>query len=149
MRELFGSTIYRSLRRAFMMGFIWEHIGVMLCLEVKELMDKNTLNGLSYISILFAPIIFPIIVWIVSKDKIVEYHAKRALLLHLVPGISGFVMVSGLTSVGLLYNNQTSFSGLVLGTIAIFLIINLVITILAIVLGIKQFLAKDSVSNFN
>lgn len=132
-----------------MMGFIWEHIGVMLCLEVKELMDKNTLNGLSYISILFAPIIFPIIVWIVSKDKIVEYHAKRALLLHLVPGISGFVMVSGLTSVGLLYNNQTSFSGLVLGTIAIFLIINLVITILAIVLGIKQFLAKDSVSNFN
>jgi len=131
------------------MGFILEHIGVMLDLEVKEFMDKNTLNGLSYISILFAPIIFPVIVWIVSKDNIVEYHAKRALLLHLVPGISGFVMVSGLTSAGLLYNNQTSFSRIILVTIAIFLIINLVITILAIVLGLKQFWAKDSVSNFN
>lgn len=119
-----------------------DYIGVMLGLEVKELMDKNTLNGLSYVSILFAPIIFPIIVWIVSKDKIVEYHAKRALLLHLVPGISGFVMVSGLTSAGLLYNNQNSFSGLVLGAIVIFLIINLVITIFAIALGIKQFLSK-------
>lgn len=115
----------------------------MLGLGVKEFMDKNTLNVLSYISILFAPIIFPIIVWIVSKDKIVEYHVKRALLLHLVPGISGFVMVSGLTSAGLLYNNQTSFSGIILLAIAIFLIINLVITILAIVLGIKQFMVKN------
>lgn len=117
----------------------------MLDLEVKEFMDKNTLNGLSYISILFAPIIFPIVVWIVSKDKIVEYHAKRALLLHLVPGISGFVMVSGLTSAGLLYNNQTSFSGIILVTIAIFLIINLVIMILVIVFGVKQFMVKNSI----
>lgn len=109
------------------------------------LLDKNTLNGLSYISILFAPIIFPIIVWVVSKDRLVEYHAKRALLLHLVPGISGFVIVGLMTSVGLIYNNQTAFSGLVLLAIVIFLIISVVITIFAIVFGIKQFLGKDPV----
>lgn len=113
--------------------------------EVIGLLDKNTLNGLSYISILFAPIIFPIIVWVVSKDRLVDYHAKRALLLHLVPGISGFVIVGLMTSVGLIYNNQTAFSGLVLLAIAIFLIINVVITIFTIVLGIKQFLGKDPV----
>lgn len=58
MREPAGSNVYKGLRRALEVGFILDHIGVMLGLEVKELMDKNTLNGLSYISILFAPIIF-------------------------------------------------------------------------------------------
>ena len=106
------------------------------------LLDKNTLNGLSYVSILFAPIIFPIIVWVVFKDRLVEYHAKRALLLHLVSGISGFVIAGLMTSVGLIYNNQTALPGLVLLAIAIPLIINVVITIFALVLGIIQFLAK-------
>ncbi|MFT8411978.1 MAG: DUF4870 domain-containing protein [Schleiferilactobacillus perolens] len=44
------------------------------------------IDGLSYLSILFAPILFPLIVWIISAPgSMTRYHAKRALFLHLVP----------------------------------------------------------------
>ncbi|PWF99509.1 DUF4870 domain-containing protein [Levilactobacillus bambusae] len=47
--------------------------------------SQRTLSGLSYISVVFAPIIFPIIILIASQTQEVKEHAKRALGLHLVP----------------------------------------------------------------
>ncbi|KRL11931.1 DUF4870 domain-containing protein [Schleiferilactobacillus perolens] len=44
------------------------------------------IDGLSYLSILFAPVLFPLIVWLISAHgSMTRYHARRALFLHLVP----------------------------------------------------------------
>ncbi|GHP13715.1 membrane protein [Lentilactobacillus fungorum] len=47
---------------------------------------NKIVNALSYLSIVFAPFIFPFIVWLVSKDY-PDMHetAKRAFMLHLIP----------------------------------------------------------------
>ncbi len=51
--------------------------------------NPKTLSALSYVSILFAPFLLPIILFFVSKEKEVKYHAKRASISHLIPTVLG------------------------------------------------------------
>ncbi|HDU1150756.1 TPA: hypothetical protein REU62_002873, partial [Listeria monocytogenes] len=50
--------------------------------------DHRILNALSYFSILFAPIIVPVLIWIFAKSEEVSHHAKVALLTHIIPTIA-------------------------------------------------------------
>jgi Domain of unknown function (DUF4870) len=58
-------------------------------------MKGNTiLSSLCYFSILFAPFLFPLIVYFVAESE-VKYHAKKALWTHLVPYVAlllGFIL---------------------------------------------------------
>ena len=47
--------------------------------------DNRALNALSYFSVIFAPFLVPIIIWILGKDEDVKHHAKRALISHIIP----------------------------------------------------------------
>ncbi|PFA25142.1 MULTISPECIES: DUF4870 domain-containing protein [Bacillus cereus group] len=51
---------------------------------------NNILSSLCYLSIFFAPFIFPIIVYFIAEDD-VKYHAKKALWTHVFP----FVILFG------------------------------------------------------
>ncbi|MEC1179707.1 DUF4870 domain-containing protein [Metasolibacillus meyeri] len=53
--------------------------------------NRNILSALSYLSIFFAPFIAPIIIWLVSTDDTVRYHAKRALISHIIPIVLGIL----------------------------------------------------------
>ena len=53
--------------------------------------DNKILNALSYFSVIFAPFLVPLIVWIVGKDENVKHHAKRALFSHIIPVILIFI----------------------------------------------------------
>jgi uncharacterized membrane protein len=64
--------------------------------------NRRVLSALCYFSVLFAPFLLPLIVFFISPDTEVKYHAKRSFLSHLIPvalGIIGFivVMVSSVT----------------------------------------------------
>lgn len=47
--------------------------------------NSKVLSALSYFSVLFAPFIVPIIVFFVSQDKEVKYHAKKSFISHIIP----------------------------------------------------------------
>ncbi|GGA46276.1 DUF4870 domain-containing protein [Psychrobacillus lasiicapitis] len=51
------------------------------------MVNNKMLSALSYFSVLFAPFIVPIIVFFVSQDKEVKYHAKKSLFSHIIPVI--------------------------------------------------------------
>lgn len=56
--------------------------------------SQKILAAFSYISYLFLPVIFPLIVWIVGIDRpFVKYHAKRAFWSQLLPVICGLVFL--------------------------------------------------------
>ncbi len=61
---------------------------------------NKILAALSYFSVLFAPILFPIIVWIVG-DAETKPHAKRALWTHIIPSIATFIGVAILGIMGI------------------------------------------------
>jgi len=60
---------------------------VLIAKETKRMDTKRWLSALCYFSIMFAGILFPLVVYFVSEDQEVKQHAKRALFSHLVPVI--------------------------------------------------------------
>ncbi|MGR5984647.1 DUF4870 domain-containing protein [Bacillus cytotoxicus] len=59
---------------------------------------NKILVALSYWSVFFAPIIFPIIIWIIGENE-TKIHAKKALWTHIIPGITAFL---GMIIIGML-----------------------------------------------
>ncbi|WP_270180095.1 DUF4870 domain-containing protein [Alkalihalobacillus sp. CinArs1] len=53
---------------------------------------EKVMSSLCYFSVFFAPFLFPIIVFFVMKDEEVTYHAKRAVLSHLLPFASVIIV---------------------------------------------------------
>ena len=56
---------------------------------------NKLLAALCYFSVFFAPFLFPIIVYFVTKHERVKEHAKKSLLSHLIP-IAIVMMAFGL-----------------------------------------------------
>ncbi|MFD1927819.1 DUF4870 domain-containing protein [Sporosarcina siberiensis] len=55
------------------------------------------LSALSYFSILFSPLLLPIIIYLVTNDTEVRSHAKRSFISHIIPIallIVGFILFS-------------------------------------------------------
>lgn len=111
-------------------------------------MDNNrVLSALCYFSILFAPFLLPIILYFISQDVEVKYHAKRSLLSHLIPVglliISFIVMIIGaFSATSMSFDGSSSgFGFATAGTpfllMIIYLIVSLLILIWNIVQGIK------------
>ena len=46
---------------------------------------KRILSALCYFSVMFAGILFPLVAYLASEDGDVKFHAKKALLSHLIP----------------------------------------------------------------
>lgn len=106
-------------------------------------MELNTkgLNALSYFSIFFAPFLLPIIIFFVSQDKAVRYHAKRALLSHLIPVALGFIIaIVTIISIFVVGPDPTSATTMISFTyiiIGLFVIGSLFILIWNVIQGIK------------
>lgn len=58
--------------------------------------NNKVLSAISYFSVLFAPFILPIIIYFVSQDKEVKYHAKKSLISHIIPVILLLILFIGI-----------------------------------------------------
>jgi hypothetical protein len=98
--------------------------------------DK-VLAALSYFSILFAGIIFPIVVYFVTTNDKVKSHAKKALISHLIPFIP--ILVFGLIFIiGILIDTgQWMFSAFLFIGVGLSIILSLVVLIWNIIKGVK------------
>lgn len=57
-------------------------------------MDQSKgLSALGYLSYYFAPFIVPIVLFFVTKEETVRYHAKRAFISHSIPVVLGIVFI--------------------------------------------------------
>ncbi|RFU69372.1 hypothetical protein D0469_09890 [Peribacillus saganii] len=103
---------------------------------------RKVMAGLSYLSVLFAPFVVPIIIFFVAQEEFVKAHAKKAFLSHLIPLVAfpiiGLSIFADIASVN---------SG---GEVPIFLIIAMIVsgligfavTIWNLVKGIKILISK-------
>ncbi len=100
--------------------------------------NEKIINGLSYISILFAPILFPLIVWFFCRDnQNISYHAKSALLLHILPGILLFVALLSGGTLGILSNSEYIAAVVCVVLLATSIVADIALTIYGLVKGIK------------
>ena len=91
------------------------------------------LSGICYFSIFFAPFLCPVIIYFVVNDREVRKHAKKALMLHIVPVV---VTVMAIV-VGVVDIVGFHFSGVSILFFIAVLIINIVAFVWNIVKGIQ------------
>ncbi len=107
-------------------------------------MDTNKiLSASTYFSILFAPFILPIIVYFLTSEKEVKYHAKRSLISHIIPTIffvllmlaifANFLPLGFTGDSGSMWTSMTT----ALIFMGLYTVINLVLLIWNIVQGVK------------
>lgn len=92
--------------------------------------DNRVLNALSYFSVLFAPFLVPIIIWILGKDEDVKHHAKRALISHIIPLALMIILIIAMF-VGMIAEYQTNFmndGGIILLVLFVLLIVTYLIS---------------------
>lgn len=100
--------------------------------------NSKIIKALSYLSITFAPLLVPLIIWILSQSaSSVQYHARRAFFLHLWPVILtvGALIVIGVT--GVTTNDVFSTSAVSLLLLGVIAVIDVVLYIYNLVYGIK------------
>ncbi|MGX1901530.1 uncharacterized protein DUF4870 [Thermolongibacillus altinsuensis] len=97
--------------------------------------SNKLLSSLCYFSVLFAPFLFPIIVYFVTNDEVVKGHVKKALLSHLIP--FGTVLVLGVLAIGSAFWNADTVPVWFFAGIALSGIVNIVVVIWNIIKGIK------------
>lgn len=106
--------------------------------------SNKILNGLDYLSIMFAPFIFPLIVWFVTeKGSENHHHAGRALKLHLIPvvfSIIAFIVIGGF---GAVTKSTTAVGGAAIPVLVIAAIVDVVLGVYSIYYGIKVMIAAD------
>lgn len=59
--------------------------------------NNKLLAALCYFSVFFAPLLLPVIIYFITDDREIKFHAKRSLVSHLIPVvilIAGFVIFS-------------------------------------------------------
>lgn len=108
--------------------------------------SQKLLCFLAYISILFLPVILPLIIWIVAsnKDTTVASHAKRAFISQLFPAIYLLVvamiyLIMGLSGMAVIRNAGGWFAGLL---IVIALLISLILYIYNLAMAIRVLLDR-------
>ncbi|WP_159083119.1 MULTISPECIES: DUF4870 domain-containing protein [unclassified Lysinibacillus] len=109
-------------------------------------MDQSKgLSAISYLSYYFAPFIFSLIVFFVTKEPFVKHHAKRAFISHLIPIIFGIIfaivfIISAFSVESSIYGELyvgDIFTGTFLITLVLFIIATVIIGIWNLIQAIK------------
>ncbi|MES5957193.1 DUF4870 domain-containing protein [Bacillus fungorum] len=97
--------------------------------------ENNILSSLSYFSVFFAPLLFPIIIYFVA-EKNVKYHAEKSLKTYLIPCVTAIIVlaISGVIGFSSINENPTG-----IATFIVAFMINLYYFIWNIVKDVKVF----------
>ncbi|MFC6181748.1 hypothetical protein [Lactiplantibacillus daowaiensis] len=106
-------------------------------------MPKNrVINSLSYLSILFLPVLFPLIVWaLTGHNPDAHRTAGRAFWLHLLPTLLGVTSLVILGVSGLMMDNVAHSGWLAVVLLAILVIAAIASYLWSIIRGIQLLIA--------
>ena len=104
---------------------------------------NRVINSLSYLSILFLPVLFPLIVWLLTgNNRDAHQAAGRAFWLHLLPAVMGIIFVIILGVSGFYMDNFVHSGWLAVVLIAVLAIVAVVSYLWSIVRGIQYLIAE-------
>jgi len=104
--------------------------------------NNRVINSLSYLSIIFLPVLFPLIVWLLTGNNPDAHRAAgKAFWLHLLPVVMGIIFVIILGVPGMVMNNFVNSGWLAVVLIAVLAIVALGSYLWSIVRGIQYLIA--------
>ncbi|WP_338207818.1 hypothetical protein [Lactiplantibacillus paraxiangfangensis] len=104
--------------------------------------NNRVINSLSYLSIIFLPVLFPLIVWLLTGNNPDAHRAAgKAFWLHLLPVVMGIIFVIILGVTGMVMNNFVNSGWLAVVLMAVLAIAALGSYLWSIVRGIQYLIA--------
>ncbi|CAJ1230317.1 hypothetical protein [Lactiplantibacillus xiangfangensis] len=104
--------------------------------------NNRVINSLSYLSIIFLPVLFPLIVWLLTGNNPDAHRAAgKAFWLHLLPVVMGIIFVIILGVTGMVMNNFVNSGWLAVVLMAVLAIVALGSYLWSIVRGIQYLIA--------
>ncbi|MBM7608186.1 hypothetical protein JOD29_001430 [Lysinibacillus composti] len=103
--------------------------------------QSKVISAISYLSIFFAPFLLPLILYFVTKDQEVKFHAKRALISHSIPTILGLfygVLIIVFSFTASMDNGDFIFISIIISTL-IYFAITIIITAWNIFQAVRVF----------
>ncbi|RND46704.1 hypothetical protein FAM18110_02112 [Lacticaseibacillus paracasei] len=102
--------------------------------------EHKVLRGLSYISVIFAPILFPILVWIFTpQGSVTRDTAKHALWLHIIPTLLSIFIFMIIGGVGFFTNSINATSAVSLILLLVAMVVDIGMVVYNIYTGIKNY----------
>ena len=101
-------------------------------------METKGLSALNYFSIFFAPFLVPIIVFFISKDQDVRYHAKRALISHIIPVFIGILIAVYMLFSVILTGNEPNFGDTMFTTMIVIMITYGLLSVFVLIWNVIQ-----------
>ncbi|GAB2556667.1 DUF4870 domain-containing protein [Gracilibacillus alcaliphilus] len=100
---------------------------------------NKLLSSLCYFSIFFAPLLFPILVWIFG-DEVTKPHAKKALWTHIIPALTAIaaVLVIGFLGIWQFQNNLENASMVLLISTSIAMVVCFLISLYFLIWNIVK-----------
>ncbi|MFS0783633.1 DUF4870 domain-containing protein [Bacillus sp. 1P06AnD] len=95
---------------------------------------NKVLASISYFSVLVAPFILPLIIWLASDDSFVKKHAKSSLWSHIIPLVFIPFLIFG---VFMDSSSPSEIPWFILGVALIGVLVSFVILIWNLVRGVK------------
>lgn len=101
---------------------------------------SKVLSGLGYLSVLFAGILFPLVLFLASEDSRTKYHAKKAFLSQLIVLIPfPIVIYAAIDAAG---TNSSEMPILLLVSVLFTIVLSFIVAIWNIIKGIQVFTSK-------
>lgn len=101
-------------------------------------MNKKLVNALSYFSILFAPVLLPLIVWIVATERDLKNNARNAFWLQTIPTLFAIISVIVVSVIGLTTGNTNTVGWITILLFLVFGVLSVVLFVYDLVLGVKS-----------
>ncbi|CAM3041976.1 hypothetical protein [Lactiplantibacillus plajomi] len=105
--------------------------------------QNRVINSLSYLSILFLPVLFPLIVWLLTGNNPEAHRAAgKAFWLHLLPAIVAIIFIIALGVSGLYMDNFIHSGWLAVVLMAVVVIVAVASYLWSIVRGIQYLIVS-------
>ncbi|EMG26840.1 hypothetical protein X560_2161 [Listeria fleischmannii 1991] len=105
--------------------------------------NHKIVNALSYFSILFAPVLVPLFIWVFGESRDVKHHSKVALFTHILPTISIFFTFCILSLVAVSTDSSNTVGFIAFGAVVVLIILTAVLFLFNLIQGVRMLVGRE------
>ncbi|WP_088809390.1 MULTISPECIES: DUF4870 domain-containing protein [Listeria] len=105
--------------------------------------NHRIVNALSYFSILFAPILVPLFIWVFGEARDVKHHSKVALFTHILPTIGVFLTFCILSLVAVSTDSSHTVGFVAFGVVVTLVILTATLFLFNIIQGVRMLVGRE------
>lgn len=105
--------------------------------------NHRIVNALSYFSILFAPILVPLFIWVFGESRDVKHHSKVALFTHILPTLGLFFIFCIFSLVAISTDSSHTVGFIAFGAVVTLIILTVILFLFNLIQGVRMLVSRE------